>query len=107
MVNNLISKIKQTGKEASLWAYAAWTLPFVAISILVFQNILGWDNLISKTLTVIAVVFFSISVFWWWWALNKIVILFEAMKRNDDNFKDIKQELQETRKALKENVGNR
>lgn len=107
MVKNLITQVKQAGKEAKLWAYAAWSLPFVAIAILIFENLIGWDSVITKTITVIAVTFFSISVFWWWWALNKIVILFDAMKRNEQNFEDIKYELQETRKAIRENVGDR
>lgn len=107
MTNDFVKKIHNAKKQASLWAYAAWTLPFLALGILIFEYFLGWHDLVSKTLTIIAVTFFSVSVFWWWWALNKIVILFEAMNKNETNFEEIKYELRETRKVLKENVGDR
>lgn len=107
MVKPLLEQVRNASTQARWWAYAAWTLPFVALAIIVFENYIGWDSLIVKTITVISVVFFTISVLWWWWALNKIVILLEAAKRNEENFKEIKQGIQETKEILKENVGNR
>lgn len=93
--------VDKAAKEASLWAYAAWTLPFVAIGILVFEYLIGWDTVMAKTLTTIAIVFFSISVFWWWWALHKIIIILESLKVTDERFEDIKEELKQTRKTLR------
>lgn len=107
MVKSLLEQVRNASTQARLWAYAAWTLPFVALAIIAFENYIGWDSLITRTITIISVVFFAISVFWWWWALNKIVVLLQAAKRNEENFEEIKQGLRETKDILKENVGNR
>jgi hypothetical protein len=101
MIKNLVKAVDQAKKESRLWAYAAWTLPFIAIAVLVFEHLIGWDSVITKTLTTIAIVFFSISVFWWWWALNSIVIILDAMNKNEKHFEEIKEELRETRKTFR------
>jgi ABC-type Na+ efflux pump permease subunit len=93
--------VDKAAKEASLWAYAAWTLPFVAIAVLVFEYLIGWDTAMARTLTTIAIVFFSISVFWWWWALHKITVILGSLKETDARFEDIKEELRQTRKTLR------
>ena len=111
MSKNLSKATKSAAKEAKLWAYAAWTLPFVALAALVFEHFIGWEHLYNKTIIVIAVVFFSISVFWWWWALNKFTIVIGAMRDTEESFGEIKDELKLTRKeiqkAVKQDVGDR
>lgn len=110
-MNKYAKATKQAAKEASLWAYAAWTLPFVALAAIVFEYFIGWNGLYGKIIIVIAVVFFSISVFWWWWALNKFNIVISAMRDTEESFSEIKEELKLTRKeiqkAAKKDVGNR
>jgi hypothetical protein len=110
MIKNLSKITQKTAKEAKLWAYAAWTLPFVALALLVFENFIGWDHIYKKTLVVIASTFFAISVFWWWWALNRIVTLLQGFQKTDENFENVKKELQEAKELIIEyqkNVGDR
>lgn len=113
MVDELVKLVRRTGEEASLWAYAAWTLPFTALALLVFEHFIGWESLIGKTLVLISVTFFTISVFWWWWALNKLVVLLRYAKDNETRFKEILDEIQETKHAVNnrileiDNVGDR
>lgn len=103
---NLKRQTLKANEEASTWAYAGWTLPFIALSALVFEYLIGWTDAYHKTLVIVAVTFFSISVFWWWWALRKFVIIIDAMRETDDNLADIKRELQKTREAIRD-VGDR
>jgi hypothetical protein len=110
MVTQLIQAVKKSGQEASLWAYAAWTLPFVALSGIVFEHFVGLDSWINVSIVIITTTFFSISVFWWWWALNKVVVILAAAKQNEDRFNDVIHELRKTRETIREienNVGNR
>jgi hypothetical protein len=111
MIKNLTKATQKAAKEARLWAYAAWTLPFLALAAIVFEHFIGWDNLYNKTIIIIAVTFFTISVFWWWWALNKFTIVIGAMRDTENSFSEIKDELKLTRKeiqkAAKQDVGNR
>lgn len=97
--------LKRTKTQTRWWAYAAWTLPFVALAILVLENLVGFDTLIDKTVILIVVVFFSISVFWWWWALSKLVHIMDAMNSTSKNIKEVKDEIAETRKVL-EKINN-
>jgi hypothetical protein len=93
---------KQTGKQAGYWAYAAWTLPFLALSALVFEHFAGLENWYRISFVIIATTFFSISVFWWWWALAKIAGLVEGLNRVGDNVKIISDEIKEVKKELKQ-----
>jgi hypothetical protein len=104
MIKKLAQATQQAAREASLWAYAAWTLPFVALAAIVFEHFIGWDQLYNKTIIVIAVVFFSISVFWWWWALNKFVIVLGAMRDTEKGFAEILHEIKETRKDVQREI---
>jgi len=111
MVQELLKTIKNTSHEVRLWSYAAWTLPFFAIALIVFEHFIGVQDWISVTLVVITTIFFSTSVFWWWWALNKVIIIMAAMKANEERFGDVIHEMKQTREVmkelLKEDVGNR
>lgn len=92
---------KKTEKEAQYWRYAAWTLPFVALAILIGEKLLGFDT--APTSIVIAVTFVATSVFWWWWAISKIAYMIKCSHRVESNFEAIKNELSE----IKKDVGNR
>lgn len=106
MKYNLKRQTQKATEEASAWAYAAWTLPFIALAALVFEYFIGWTDAYNKTIIITAVAFFSISVFWWWWALRKFVVVISAMRDTDESLSDIKRELQKTREAIRD-VGNR
>ena len=108
MVKQFFQLAKETQTQAKWWTWAAWTLPFVALAIISFENYIGWDSLMHRTLVIISVVFFTISVYWWWWALNKIVALVDGFNRAQQNFEDIKDELRKTREVLNNrDVGDR
>jgi hypothetical protein len=95
--------MKNIEQQARWWKYAAWTAPFVALAILVGENLLGFDDWIASTSLVILVTFIATSVFWWWWAISKIVFMVESAHRIEKNFGDLKDELKE----IKKNVGDR
>jgi uncharacterized Tic20 family protein len=102
MPKSLIKAVQQAATEARYWTYAAWTLPFVALALIIFEHFIGHDDWISITLVGITTTFFSISVYWWWWALNKVVIVMAAMEKNEERFEDVLQEIKQTRQVLRE-----
>jgi len=87
--------------QARWWRYAAWTAPFVALAILIGEELLGFDT--APTAVIIAVTFVATSVFWWWWAISKIVYMIKCSHRMEDNFETLAKELKE----IKNDVGNR
>jgi hypothetical protein len=101
MIGQFLKTANKAKAEARYWMWAAWTLPFLALGILIFEQYLGWETLYAKTLVIISITFFTISVYWWWWALNKIIALMESFHRTEQHFEDIKSELRETRKVIK------
>jgi hypothetical protein len=107
-MRNFLDTVNRAKSQAKYWSWAAWTLPFVALAILAFEYFIGWDTWYAKTLVITSITFFTVSVFWWWWALSKIVTLMESFHRTEQHFKDVKSDLAETRKLIKDNnVGNR
>lgn len=107
MIRNFLEAATKAKQEAQYWLWAALTLPFIALAILTFEYYLGWDSFYAKSLVIVSVVFFSISVYWWYWALNKLIVLLDGFNKTNQNFEDIKSELRQTREAIKNDVGNR
>jgi len=93
--------MNNTEKQARWWKYAAWTAPFVALAILIGEELLGFDT--APTAVIISVTFFATSVFWWWWALSKIVYFTKCSQRMEKNVESLVSELLE----LKKDVSNR
>lgn len=92
-------KIKQ---EVRWWAYAAWSLPFIALGVLFFLEAFGFENLYHQAMVVGAGIFLSIAVFWWWWAIYKIASIADLMSSAADKFKQLQTELNKFKKNLKE-----
>jgi len=98
----VVSKIfKSAIKQTMWWKYAAWTLPFVALAIIVIEYFIGNETIRQNTMLVISVTFIATSVFWWWWAINKIRLMLKAMERTENNFYEIKTDLSKTRQTVR------
>jgi len=95
-------KIETILKEAKWWALAAWTLPFVALSVVLFEYWLGWDSMYVKATVIVSVIFFSVSVYWWWWAITRIVKLSEINERNLEGWSRVEKEIAALRQDIKE-----
>lgn len=93
--------------QARWWAYAAWTLPFVALALLLSFEFFSFEKLYETLAITIVLVFFSVSVFWWWWAIDAIKKMFVLMKNTEENFNDVKEVLKETKEILQNDMGNR
>ena len=85
-------------KQARWWKYAAWTLPFIALAILIGEELLGFDT--APTSFIIVITFIATSVFWWWWAISKIVYMLKCSFKMESNFEDIKKEIKQVRKDV-------
>ena len=90
--------MKNTEKQARWWRYAAWTAPFVALAILIGEELLGFDT--APTSLVIVITFIATSVFWWWWAISKIVYMIKCSHKMESNFEELKNEFKEIRKDV-------
>lgn len=101
-----MSKIKNFNKTTSTqvrwWAYAAWTLPFVALGGLGFLHLFGWETLYDRSIVVGAVAFFTISVFWWWWAIFKIKVLVDILEHVGDRFETVKEHIVAIKNDIKD-----
>jgi len=90
-------------KQARWWRYAAWTAPFVALSLIVGEILLGFDSLVKITSIIIVTAFVATSVLWWWWVISKIVGVINGATRIEKNFENLLGEVKE----IKKDVGNR
>lgn len=89
-------------REVQWWAYAAWSIPLVALAGLFFLEVFGLENLYHKAMVLGAVIFFSIAVFWWWWAIFKIKSIAQMMSNAADKFASLRSELKKFKKDFKE-----
>lgn len=92
----------ETDKQVRWWAYAGWTLPFIALAGIFFFNIIGWDDGYHQAVIVGGVIFFTIAVYWWWWAIFKLARLSNLLLNTADNLKEIGSELREINQNLRQ-----
>jgi len=93
--------IEKLAKETLWWKRAAWTMPFVALAIVVTEHFIGHDDWIDITLCAIIITFVACSVFWWWWAIDKIVNSYKRIENAVNSFEEIKTDLKETAKQIR------
>ena len=95
-----MKKIDKTLREASYWAYAAWTAPFVALAVLIGEILIGTDSILGATSIAVVITFVTTSVFWWWWAITKIVYMVNMTTQVEQNFNQLKNEISKLNKDL-------
>jgi len=97
---------KSTEDQIRLWSYAAWTLPFTALAMIVFSY--WYDNAVfySQIIWLISVVFFTVGVFWWWWALYKLLEIIKRLETTAHGLTSIKQAIRNLRDSLAKNNSN-
>ena len=95
-----MKQIDKTLREASYWTYAAWTAPFVALTVLIGEILIGTDSILGATSIAVVVTFVTTSVFWWWWAITKIVYMMQMTSKVEENFNELKKELTKLNKDL-------
>jgi len=98
-----MKRFKKIINQSRLWAYAAWTTPFIALAILLTEEFF-YQELIGITSSIIVIIFIAVSVFWWWWALDKIVYMIKCAKKNEESFEHILEELKHSKKMIREMI---
>lgn len=94
--------IKNTERQVRAWKYAAWTLPFVALSAIVFVYFVGFHDWLDKTIVITATLFFAISVFWWWWALHTLVDVLKGLEAASKGLQSLKASIKDFKKYLQD-----
>lgn len=94
-------------RQTKYWRYAAWTLPFVALGLLVALDVIGAENYKDIASIAVVCVFFGCSVFWWWWAMDAIHTIFQKHQSTEQDFIEIKTYIKETKELVEQDVSNR
>lgn len=100
-------KAKLAEKQARWWKYLAWTLPLIALAIIITSYYIGTDEIYKQAIAVTTVVFFSISAIWWWWALFKLVDIVKGLSITASQLSRIKYNLTEFKKRYDEERSDR
>jgi len=107
IVDDLSKKTQSTETQVRLWKYAAWTLPFVALAVIVFSSFVGIDTLFNKAIVVISSAFFAVAVFWWWWALHKLLDVVKVLDATARSLRWVKDSIGSIRKDLRDDDSDR
>ena len=98
-VTIMVKKIK---KEIQWWIFAAQTVPFEAIAVLIDSDYLIINTFDNTIKFFILISFVTVSVFWWWWAMYRIIAIIETIKKSQKNFEDLKSGVKEVKKMFNE-----
>jgi len=89
-----------TIKQSKWWKYAAGTIPFCCLAILVLLDIIGWTGVHTRVLFVILITFFTAGVLWWWWAVDKIIELTMLLRKTQLNLIEVTVEVIKIKKEV-------
>jgi Zn-dependent protease with chaperone function len=89
-----------TIKQSQWWKYAAGTIPFCCLAILVLLDIIGWTSIHTQFLFIILITFFTAGVLWWWWAVDKIIELTMLLKKTQLNLIEVTVEVIKIKKEV-------
>ena len=106
-MDDFSKKTQSTETQVGLWKYAAWTLPFVALAVIVFSSFIGIDSLFDKAIVIICSAFFAVAVFWWWWALHKLLDIVKVLDATARSLQWVKNSIGSIRKDLKDHDSDR
>ena len=97
----------KTKRQVKYWQYAAWTLPFIALAIIVATYFIGWDTGFAVSITSVVLIFFAVGVFWWWWTLDKIILIFKSFEETARSLGLIQKNIVETKNELQKSHSDR
>jgi len=83
------------------WAYAAWSLPFISLAVLLIEKLAGLESLYHNTALMILFCFFVASTYWWWWAMDTIFRIVKQLNSAESRILEIKSEISQTRLIIK------
>jgi hypothetical protein len=103
-----LSKItEKTKREVTYWSYAAWSLPFAALALIIFSYFIGYETLLDKSLVLITTLFFGTSVFWWWWALHKLLYIIKSMEETAIHLGLVKKDITDVKEDIRKRDSDR
>ena len=93
--------MREKNSQAQWWKYAAGTIPFACLAIIVLLDFIGWTDFHNKVLFFILLSFFVTGVLWWWWAVDTIVSLTKTLISADQKFLELKNEIRSVKEDVK------
>ena len=78
--------VDKTRQAVRLWKYAAWSLPLIALVLVLSSWYFGFQTLEQIIIVSIIAVFSSAVFIWWWWATFTI---YDVVKATDDSLKKL------------------
>ena len=91
-----------TNQQVRWWAYAAWTIPFVALAGIFFVDMIGWSEGFHRAVVIGGITFFTVAVYWWWWAIFKLARLSTLLLNTAEELKTIGTELRKISQDLQQ-----
>lgn len=86
--------------QARWWKYAAGTIPFVCLAIIVLLDTIGFTRLLDQFLFFVIIGFFTTGVVWWWWAVDTMVSLTNTLILTDKKFLELKNQILSIKKDV-------
>jgi hypothetical protein len=93
-------------RQTKIWAVAGRILPIVALGIIFFIDMVGYVDIKSKVMVIIATLFLSSVVYWWWWSTYKIYQLSKFLSETEHRLYDVTTSLKEIRQSLRDDSIN-
>ena len=104
-VNEMVSKEHQEIiQQTNIWQLAGRLIPMVCLGLVFFSYLIGYESVFDGALVLVAILFFSLSVYWWWWSTIKIFQLARLLKNTEDKLDSVSDNIKEIQKEIRSSL---
>lgn len=98
----MVSKeYKHLIEQTNVWALAGRLVPMISLGLVFFSYLIGYESVFDGALVIVAVLFFSLSVYWWWWSTLKIFQLAQLIKNTEQKIDNVSDNIKEIQKEIR------
>jgi hypothetical protein len=96
----------KTYTEVKIWDWLGRILPLSVLATIAIAKLMEWNSVLGLIIEFSVIVFFIICFIWWYWAIYKIAVTVRYMRKSQEEFVSVSDEIRKFKQELKKNKAN-
>jgi len=92
---------KKTYKEVKIWDWLGRILPLSVLAAISVAKLMEWNSLLGVIIDFSVIIFFIICFIWWYWAIYKIAVTVRYMRKSQEEFVSVSDEIRKFKQEFK------
>lgn len=103
--NSKLEEVKKferdTYQQVTIWDWAARLLPLTILASVIICYFFKWHTALELIIEMSAIGFAVVCFVWWYWAIYKIAVTIKYMRKSQEEFVSLKDELRKFKQAFR------